>query len=95
MLCSERGFLAKTAAYISITAWNKKIFFLFSLHVSRARLKELSLWFGKSNPRCAGPKQIDSISKRYKICNVIRLRPFGKPPNVHYDSLHEIGWLVP
>jgi hypothetical protein len=42
-----------------------------------------------------GTDKVMSRSSNKEIDLNIRLRPFGKPPNVHYDSLHEIGWLVP
>jgi hypothetical protein len=57
-----RVFFGKNGVILSTTAWNKKIFFfLFSQHVSRARLKELILWFAYSNPRCAGQNAIEKI----------------------------------
>jgi hypothetical protein len=46
-------------------------------------------WELACSPRYAGPKQNKNImSRQFRILINNGLRPFGKPPNVHYTTIH-------
>jgi hypothetical protein len=94
MLCSTACFGAKTTACEqTLRSERKKIYFFLSSFPERM-FREVT---GRAyiDPRCAGPTLADDKFVILLIKDINGLRPLGKSPNVHYDTLHRIGWLVP